>query len=390
VVAFSSTDGQAMTSPQVVIVGGGVVGLSIAYALGREGIRSVVCDQGELGRAASWAGAGIIAPGPERPPTLPTAALRALSARLHAEWAETLRSETDIDNGYRRTGGVDVAWDDLEDRDLRSLAGRWRIEGIAFERLEPRDFARVEPALNPELRVAYYVPDRAQIRNPWHVRALIAACERRGAVLYPNRAATGFESSDGRVSAVQTADGALPCDTVVVAAGPWTESLLHGLDVHVPTSPVKGQIVLLQSDKPIVRRIIEHGKNYLVPRDDGRVLVGSTEEDAGFDPRPTAEGVNGLISEALRLCPSLASCHFERAWGGLRPGSVDLKPYIGLAPGFSNLIVASGHKRAGLQLSPGTAVLVADLVLGRTPEIDLGAFAPGRRPAPEEDELFRS
>jgi glycine oxidase len=97
-----------------------------------------------------------------------------------------------------------------------------------------------------------------------------------------------------------------------------------------------------------------------------------------------------LIDEALRLCPSLASCHFERCWGGLRPGSVDLKPYIGFVPGFSNLIVASGHKRAGLQLSPATAVSVADLVLGRTPEIDLGAFAPGRRPAAEGDEIVRS
>ena len=115
-----------------------------------------------------------------------------------------------------------------------------------------------------------------------------------------------------------------------MSAGPWTESVLQELALAVPTPPVKGQIVLLQSEKPILRRIIEHGKNYLVPRDDGRVLVGSTEEDAGFDARPTAEGVSGLIAEALRLCPRLASCHFERCWGGLRPGSVDTKPYIGL------------------------------------------------------------
>src|SRR6185369_15330392 len=159
------------------------------------------------------------------------------------------------------------------------------------------------------------------------------------------------------------------CGCVVVAAGAWTAGLLGGLGLRVSTPPVKGQIVLLRTEPPLLRRIVEHGTNYLVPRDDGRVLIGSTEEDAGFDTRPTPTAVRDLIDEALRLCPGLAAADVERAWAGLRPGSLDARAYLGFAPGFRNLIVAAGHKRSGLQLAPGTAQVIADLVVGRQPRI---------------------
>jgi glycine oxidase len=377
-------------NPEVVIVGGGVIGLSIAYALGREGVAATVLDRAELGRAASWAGAGIIAPESERKAAHPMEALRSLSARTYPQWSEALREQTGIDNGYRLSGGVDVARTEAEEHTLRALAGRWREEGIAFERMEPRDFDRVEPALNPDLRVAYFLPDRAQIRNPRHVRALAEAASALGARLRPGLAAEGFEVRAGRITAVRTAEGSLPCGAVVVAAGPWSAALLEGLGLTVPTPPIKGQIVLLCGDRPLLRRIVEHGKNYLVPRDDGRILVGATEEDAGFDLRPTPPAVRDLLDEALALCPILTGAEVERAWAGLRPGSIDTRPYLGPAPGFANLIVATGHRRAGLQLAPGTALIVADLILGRPPRIDPTPFRPGREPEPGADDAFRS
>ena len=208
--------------------------------------------------------------------------------------------------------------------------------------------------------------------------------------LLRNRPAVGFERIGPRVVAVETPTGKVACGTIVVAAGPWTGRLLAGLGLEVPTPPVKGQMVLLRSDRPVLRRIVEHGDRYLVPRDDGHVLVGATEEDAGFDTRTTDEAVRSLIDEAVTLCPALASCSFDRAWAGLRPGSVDSRPYLGPAPGFENLYVASGHKRAGLQLSTGTALLLADLVRGRPPRIALEAFAPGREAGAPGDESFRS
>ena len=193
-----------MNTADVVIVGGGVIGLSIAYALAREGVRCAVLDQGELGRAASWAGAGIIAPAPEREPKSPSAALRYLSARLHEEWAKSLRAQTGIDNGYRRSGGVDVAWDENEDHDLRALAGQWRNEGIAFERIEPADFSRVEPELNPDIRVAYFIPDRAQIRNPWHLRLDRGVWSGWACGSFHHRHALGFETRAERVVGIRT------------------------------------------------------------------------------------------------------------------------------------------------------------------------------------------
>jgi glycine oxidase len=379
-----------MTSSDIVIVGGGVIGLSVAYALAREGALATVLDQGPLGQAASWAGAGIISPGAEQRATHPAVALRTLSAQLHAEWTVALRDETGIDNGYRRSGGVNVALTPEEEQALRAAAGRWRDEGITFERLAPVDLRRVEPALGPDVTAAYFIPDRAQIRNPRHLRALIEACRDRGVMLRPGVAVLGFETVGGRVTAVTTAEGPLPCGRVVVAAGPWSAALLGGLGLRVPTPPVKGQIVLLRGDRPLLRRIVEHGKNYLVPRDDGRILVGATEEDAGFDTRPTPPAVRDLIDEALRLCPVLAEAELERAWAGLRPGSIDARPYLGIAPGYDNLIVATGHKRAGLQLSPGSALVIADLVLDRPPRIDLGPFRIGREPDRGGDDAFQS
>jgi glycine oxidase len=374
----------------VVIVGGGVIGLSIAFALAREGIRPTLVDRRDLGREASWAGAGLIPPVGDNRSRQPLVALRSWSAELYPRWSAALEQETGIDIGYRRTGGVDVAWTDREVQDLQATAGRWRAEGIAYERLAPGDYSRVEPALNPELTAAYYLPDRAQVRNPRLLRALMTAISQRGGRLMPWNGVEGFRVQDRRVTAVRTSVGDLPCGTVVVAAGAWSGPLLETIGVHAPTPPFKGQVVLLRSERPLIRRVVEHGKNYLVPRDDGRVLVGATEEDVGFETKPTAQVTRMLLDLAVRLCPVLSEAEVEATWAGLRPGSCDSKPYIGPAPGFENVIIASGHKRAGLQLAPATAELVADLVLDRAPRLDITAFRLDREPGDVGDDTFRS
>lgn len=382
-----------MKAVDVVIVGGGVIGLSIAYVLAREGMAPVLLDRREPGREASWAGAGLIPPiGEARRdvPAHPLAALRAWSARLYPEWAAALLDETGIDPGFRRSGGVDVARTDREAEALHASAGQWRSEGIAFERIPPGDYARVEPALASDLRSVYFLPDRAQVRNPRLLQALIAAVERRGARIEPHRGAEGFVVEGGRIAAVRTADGEIPCGTVIVAAGAWSGGLLEPAGVRTPTPPIKGQIVLLKADRPILRRIVEHGRNYLVPRDDGRILIGATEEDVGFDTRPTAIGARVLLDEAIALCPALGEAEVETTWAGLRPGSFDSRPYLGRATGMENLILATGHRRAGLQLAPATAELVVDVVLNRAPRVDLSPFRPDRTPGSDAADAFRS
>jgi len=285
----------------VVIVGGGVVGLSVAYALARDGIASTVLDRGEMGRAASWAGAGILPPPSGRSEVSPEAGFRTLSARMHADWAEALLEETGLDNGYRPCGGLDLAFDHLELAELAESAAIWDSEGVAYEWLDLEDLRRLEPAISDRIQASAFLPGRAQIRNPWHLRALAVACERRGVLQKPGCPAIGFRCNGGSISAVETTEGVIACGAVVACAGPWTEGLLVQLAERLPTPPVRGQIALLKLERPGFRRVIERGPRYLVPRDDGRVLVGSTEEDAGFDARTTTEGIHGLLRQDADL-----------------------------------------------------------------------------------------
>ena len=370
------------------------MGLSIAYALARRGILSTIIERDALGRAASWAGAGMIAPLSEIVSAEPMIRLRTWSAALFAEWSEALLRDTGIDNGYLRCGGVDIALTEREDHELKGMAGRWRLEGIVFEKLAAADIRRVEPALTPDVRAAYFLPDRAQVRNPRHTRALSAACERMGVVMRTETEVLGFRNDGGAVTAVVTENEEFPCDIAIASAGPWTSRLLTdlGLAERIPTPPVKGQIVLLHDPTgvPPLKRVVERGKNYLVPRADGRILVGATEEHAGFDISVDDDASRRLLEEAFLICPGLNRLPVETAWAGLRPGSLDTRPYIGPAPGFPNLLIAAGHNRAGLQLSTGTAVMIADLIDDQPPQIDLSAFRPGRAPIQEPPSAIRS
>jgi glycine oxidase len=231
----------------------------------------------------------------------------------------------------------------------------------------------------PPIVAACLLPDESQVRNPRHLKALQAACVRRDVALVEGMAVEGFAVRGARVEGAWTSAGTLSAASYCVAAGPWSRELLERLGAAPALRPVRGQIVLLKCDRPPLTRIVNEGPRYLVPRDDGRVLVGSTEEDAGFEKRTTAAGVQGLLDFALGLAPALESAQVERTWAGLRPAAADGVPYLGPVPGFDNLFLAAGHFRSGLALSPATAVVMAELIRGQSPQIDLDRFAL-RRP----------
>lgn len=365
----------------VLVLGGGVIGLSLAWELSGRGVRVRVIDRGPPGREASWAGAGILPPG-ARAAGDPYLQLAGLSHQLHPQWAARLREQTGIDTGYRRCGGVYVARDDAQAAALREAMDDWRRRHIRAEALSLGDLMEFEPALRRagrnDLRLACLLPDEAQLRNPWHLRALQAACERLGVVIEGHVAAEGLHRTGDRVAAVETSTGVRAAERYCICSGAWTGSLLAGLGVDVPIKPVRGQMVLLATGENRMRRIVHVGDRYLVPRDDGRILAGSTEEDAGFDSRTTAQEIAELLRFALDLAPGLRDAQVERAWAGLRPASADGMPYLGRLPGLENAYVAAGHFRSGLELSPGTAAVMAQLILGEVPEIDLAAFAVQR------------
>jgi glycine oxidase len=364
-------------NPDFVILGGGVIGLTTAYHLARRNARVLVLDQGDPGREASWAGAGMIpaAPSPDRART-PYQRLLALSNSLFPRLSEELRELTAADNGYVARGSIEIL--DSEEE----MLAHWRDEGIDFEELRGPTLHDFEPALSRELAKAFFLPGSAQVRNPRHLKALQAACARFDVGLLPSCPATGFERRGNRVTAVQTPGGPIPAGAFLVAAGPWTDGLLAPLGCRLGVRPVRGQIVLLNARPALLTRaVVRQVKHYLVPRPDGRVLVGATEEEGGFDKRTTAGAVAGLLDFACGLVPELAGAQVERCWAGLRPGSPDGLPFLGAVPGFDNLFVAAGHFRAGIQLSAATGVVMSDLLLGRTPAVPLHAFRPDRTPA---------
>ncbi len=366
----------------VLILGGGVIGLTTAYFLAREGVVVEVLDKGDLGQEASWAGAGILPPGnPDRAATHYDL-LRAHSCALHPLLAAELRERTGIDNGYLRSGGLEILVEG-------AAADEWRSEGIPFEQLDAAAARRNEPGLAPGL-AAYFLPDMAQLRNPRHLKALQAACRLHGVRLHPGCAAHAFERRGERIVAVRTASGTRSAGRFLLAAGAWTDPLLEPLGWRPGVRPVRGQIVLLNAGAPVFHRLVLHGSQYLVPRSDGRVLIGATEEDEGFDKRTTAVAIAQLLGLACRLVPALARAPVERCWAGLRPGSPDGMPFLGGVPGITNLFVAAGHFRAGLQLSPATGLVMKEVLLDQPLTVPIEAFRLDREPASSFRPAFRS
>jgi glycine oxidase len=371
----------------VLIIGGGVIGLTTAYFLAREGVAVRLLDQAPLGPQASWAGAGIIPPGdPERAHT-PFDQLRARSAAMYPSLSQELREGTGIDNGYLVSGGLEF---ESPTGEQAEASEEWRGEGIVFRELDGPALRQLEPALSPALTHGYHLPTMAQVRNPRHLKALTAACAKRGVRLQQDCAVLGLVRQGSHVEAVETDEERIVANRYLLAAGARTEGLLQPLGWWPGIRPVRGQIALLNTDRPGPRPILVQGKRYLVPRGDGRILVGSTEEDAGFDARPTAGAIAELLEFAAALVPSLAAASVERCWAGLRPGSPDGLPYLGAVPGFSNLFIAAGHFRAGIQLSPATALVMRELLLGQTPSIPLEPFRLDRPLPPPVQTAFRS
>lgn len=371
--------------PDILIVGGGVIGLSTAYFLAREGVRVEVVDKGDFGQEASWAGAGILPPGNPARAATPLDQLRGHSAALFPGLSAELRDKTGIDNGYLRCGGLDFNADGND-----PVEDAWEAEGIVHECLEEKSYRRLEPALAVGLGKAYHLPDLAQVRNPRHVRALLAGCEALGVHFRAGCPVHGFDVAGDRVRAVRTSAGALAAGRFLLTTGAWTDALLDELGWRPGIRPVRGQIALLNTGRLLIHRVLMSEKRYLVPRGDGRVLAGSTEEEAGFDKRTTAGAIRDLLDFAFGLVPGLADVPLERSWAGLRPAGKDGLPYIGPVPTCENVWLAAGHFRAGIQLSPATALVLTETLLGKEPAVSLEPFRLDRQPAPPRRVAFRS
>jgi glycine oxidase len=362
--------------PDIVVVGGGVVGCAIARELARAGAKVVVVERGEIGREASWAAGGILTPVHLAEYPGPLAGLCRASASLYPSLVEDLRRETSIDIEYRVSGMLMLARNNEDRRAIETLATWKRERGQPVEPVEsPRD---LEPVLASALRGGLLLPDVAQVRNNRVAPALAESARKSGVEVRATCEVTGFTRVPGRITGVKTTRGDILADETVIAAGAWSTDLLGTIGIHIDVHPVRGQMVLLESPPELVKRIMLWSDRYIVPRVDGRLVVGSTIEDVGFDKRVTASGIASILSSALEVAPELARLPVLQTWAGLRPATADRLPYLGRPPELAGLVLATGHFRNGILLAPITARLTADVIAGRSPSIDLSAFRPDR------------
>ena len=354
----------------VIVVGGGVIGLSIAWELASHGATVKLIEQGTIGREASWAGAGMLPPGRLAGETSGEGRLRALSCELWPEWTATLRESTGIDNGYQNCGAIEVSFD----RSLQTEADVWRASGNEVEVLSDGRVRQVEPEISADVTQAYRLPEFCQVRNPRHLKALASACLDAGVEFLEGEPVCGWQAADGRITHVRTICSRHEARQFVIASGAWSRQLTLEAGAEISVEPMRGQIVLLRCPTLPFRHVIQDGSRYLVPRSDGRILIGSTEERVGFVKQNTVDGVQNLLQFAVSIVPALADAEIERTWAGLRPFSGREEPFITRLPNQENLFVAAGHFRSGLQMSPGTAVLVRQMLQDHESSIPLNPY----------------
>ncbi|HVJ69426.1 MAG TPA: glycine oxidase ThiO [Caulifigura sp.] len=356
---------------EVVIIGGGVMGLTTAWELAKAGKSVEVIDQSGLGTEASWAGAGLLPPGHRGDPNDPLAPLLRRASELWPVISRELKEETGIDNGFGPCPEIQILKPEQSvDAEMRE----WTVNGVQAEPVSESRLKQLEPMLADGLGAGYLLPEGTQVRNPWHLDALEAACRQRGVKFRTNEKVTGFQSKGDRVVSAKTSTGTINGERFLVTGGAWSGEILKQAGVNLEIEPVRGQMVLFRTPKRELHHTVEIGKQYVVPRSDGRILVGSTEEWVGFVKENTESAVRGLVEFAQYLVPKLKHADVEKTWAGFRPHAKRGQPYLGGVPGFDNLFVAAGHFRAGLHLSPITARLMAAVISGGAPELSMDAF----------------
>ncbi|HMD02890.1 MAG TPA: glycine oxidase ThiO [Candidatus Baltobacteraceae bacterium] len=364
----------------VVVVGAGLIGLGIACELAKRGAEVRLIDAGDPAKAASWAGAGMLAPFTENLGDAEFAAFCARSLALYPAFVADLRERSGVDPHLRLDGVVEAAFTPEDVARLRARVDALVERGVAARWLEAADARLAEPALSAGTLGAALIEDEGHVDNRRLGRALEAECRRLGVGFETQSGPVALEADARRVLGVRTSTGFRAAEAVVNATGAWA-GRLEGTPAHVrlPVRPVKGQMLALAAPRGLVRRVLWVPGAYLVPREDGRLLVGATSEEADFDIRVTARGLQSLLDPVLRALPALRDLTVSETWAGLRPGSHDGKPYLG-STSLSGYFVAAGHYRNGILLTPVTALTLADALEGKAPAPDVAGLAPGRGP----------
>jgi len=377
--AYACGSGREHSELKAIIIGGGIIGCSVAWRLAAEGVVTTVLERGRVGQEASWAAAGMIAPQAEAEGPGPFFDFCMKARDTFDGIVDRLVREGGVDPEYDRAGILYVALDTDERVQLERRARWQRSVGAPLEELGGAEARRVEPMLSPEAVYAIHMPTNRRTDNRKLTQAYAAAARKAGAEFVEGARVEALATRGERAVGVLMDYGStLEADVVVNAAGAWAGEI-RGLEAdRVKLYPVRGQIVCFEVAPETIGPALFSLRGYVVPRRDGRLLAGSTMEEAGYDKSVTLAGLDKIARGAAAIVPTLGAATFREAWAGLRPATRDLLPVLGFSPSVSNVLWAAGHFRSGILLSAITGEIIADLVKGRRPAVELSAFSAAR------------
>ena len=363
-------------NPDAIIIGGGVIGCSIAYHLGKAGVKATLLERGQIGMEASNAASGILSSLYADPPEPYTRLVNESLAMFHALAPELLEA-SGVDIELVQCGKLDLALTQSEAAAIQRSVAEGEGRGERAQWLDADAARELEPQISPHIQGALFMPEVCRVNNQRLSAAYAGAAARLGADIRQATEVIGLVRSGYHISGVRLNNDELSADNVIIAAGPWSRAIAEWVGGYVPVRPVRGVNLNLQPAGRPIRCVIDGDWGLLAPRNDGSVIAGATVEEADFDGRVTAGAVGDIMGVAARLVPSLRDARLNWAVAGLRPGSPDDAPMLGPIPGWRGLLAATGHYRSGILLSAITGKLIADHIIGEKPAL-LEHFAPAR------------
>jgi glycine oxidase len=375
----------------VIIVGGGLIGGSIAFELSSEKLRVLVLDRQEPGREASWAAAGMLSPGPDSPETSALVPLGQESLRLYPEFVAAIEKASGKPTDFACDGTFEVFRGSEAENARNKMVAEFHHLGLAAAAMSSNEACRLEPTLGPQAGAVAWLPEEATVDPRLLIEAVLAAAKQNGVEIRANCAVESLRYEGDECTGVIAKGGEkIAAKQVVVAAGsfcgtiaatPQEANSQAQPDLHLrqcaPVHPVRGQMLALSSPTVQLKKVLRSRHGYLVPRRDGRIVAGSTLEDAGFVKQVTPQGVRQILDAVLELAPALADAKIVEEWSGLRPSTPDLLPIIGPTD-IAGLWLATGHYRNGILLAPATAKIMRDWIVTGKSNFNAESFSPLR------------
>jgi len=369
-----------MSAHDVIVIGGGIIGGSIAWELARRGARPLILERETQAQEASWAAAGMLQPAPDSAEVIPLVPLARASLAMYPQFVCAIEEDSGRKVHLRRHGAIEAMFSADAERELSTLIALHHGLGLSAEPLPIEDALALEPALNPNVCAAMLMPDEAAVDNRALSAAAMEAARNRGAEFRGDVEVVSLGIRGGRVEHVVARDGnRFSAAQIVLAAGCYS-SLIEDAARYAPTRPVRGQMVALRSSAPKLTRVMRSPHGYISPRNDAPqqwLICGSTVEHAGYEKRVTPGGLSRVLDSAQELIPALSGAEIVETWCGLRPDTPDHLPILGPTD-VEGLLIATGHFRSGILLAPITAKLMGEWILDRSVSFDSEIFSPMR------------